>query len=227
MPALYGEAVTAPRKWRGQHVSAFADRVLGTCICLAYSFPDMYTWGMSTPGELTQIQKMIYEVRGQKVMLDRDLAGLYGVELKALNQAAKRNRERFPPDFMFKLTQAEWDILRSQFVTANKSTSKVRFLPNVFTEHGVLMLSNVLNSARAINMSIQIIRVFDKLRKYALEQPAKDVRIEEIHKLLMLHIESNDHKFSEYDETIRQIVHALNTLIEQPPKTKTIGFRAD
>ncbi|MCL2600344.1 MAG: ORF6N domain-containing protein [Treponema sp.] len=160
-------------------------------------------------------------------MLDRDLAGLYGVELKALNQAAKRNRERFPPDFMFKLTQAEWDILRSQFVTANKSTSKVRFLPNVFTEHGVLMLSNVLNSARAINMSIQIIRVFDKLRKYALEQPAKDVRIEEIHKLLMLHIESNDHKFSEYDETIRQIVHALNILIEQPPKTKTIGFRAD
>jgi phage regulator Rha-like protein len=86
------------------------------------------------------------------------------------------------------------------------------------------MLSNVLNSKKAVNMSIQIIRVFDKLRKYALEQTSKDARIAEIHKLLMLHIENNDYKFSEYDETIRQIIHALNNLIEQPKKTKTIGF---
>jgi len=86
------------------------------------------------------------------------------------------------------------------------------------------MLSNVLNSAKAIRMSIQIIRVFDKLRKYALEQTTKDVRIEELHKLLMLHIENNDHKFSEHDEAIRQIVQALNNLIEQPKETKTIGF---
>jgi phage regulator Rha-like protein len=112
-------------------------------------------------------------------------------------------------------------------VTANKNISKVRYLPYAFTEHGVLMLSNVLNSEKAINMSIQIIRVFDKLRKYALEQTSKDVRIAEIHKLLMLHIENNDCKFSEYDETIRQIVHALNNLIEQPKKAKTIGFNAD
>ena len=119
---------------------------------------------------------------------------------------------------MFQLTQNEWDILRSQIVTANKNISKIRFLPHAFTEHGVLMLSNVLNSERAINMSIQIIRVFDKLRKYALEQTSKDVRIEELHKILMLHIENNDYKFSEYDETIRQIVHALNNLIEQPKK---------
>ena len=75
-------------------------------------------------------------------------------------------------------------------------------------------------------MSIQIIRVFDKLRKYALKQTSKDVRIEELHKLLMLHIENNDYKFSEYDETIGQIVHALNKLIEHPKKTKTIGFNA-
>ena len=142
----------------------------------------------------------------------------------SLNQAAKRNIERFPSDFMFQLTQDEWGILRSQIVTANKSISKVRFLPNVFTEHGVLMLSNVLNSARSINMSIQIIRVFDKLRKYALQQTSNDIRIEELHKLLMLHIENNDYKFSEYDETIREIVDALNNLIEQPKKTKTIGF---
>jgi hypothetical protein len=98
------------------------------------------------------IQKMIHEIRGKRVMLDRDLAGLYKVELKALNQAVKRNLERFPADFMFKLTQAEWAFLRSQFVTANKNISKVRYLPYVFTEHGVLMLSNVLNSPSAISL---------------------------------------------------------------------------
>jgi hypothetical protein len=88
------------------------------------------------------------------------------------------------------------------------------------------MLSNVLNSAKAINMSIQIIRVFDKLRKYALEQTSKDIRIEELHKFLMLHIENTNYKFSDYDKTIKQIVCALNNLIEQPPMTKAIGFTA-
>ena len=172
----------------------------------------------------TLIQNIIYEIRGQKGMLDRDLAELYGVEVKRLNEAIKRNNERFPSDFMFQLKQDEWDVLRSQFATANKNISKIRFLPHAFTEHGILMLSNVLNSTKAINMSIQIIRVFDKLRKYTLNQTSKDVRIEEIHKLLMLHIENNDYKFSEYDETIRQVLRALNNLIEQPKKTKTIGF---
>jgi phage regulator Rha-like protein len=141
--------------------------------------------------KLAKLQKLIYEIREQKVMLDSDLAELYGVELKAMNQAVKRNIERFPRDFMFQLTQREWDVLRSQFVTANKNISKVRYRPYVFTEHGVLMLSNVLNSTKAINMSIQIIRVFDKLRKFALEQTFKDIRIEELHNLLMLHIENN------------------------------------
>ena len=95
------------------------------------------------------IQNMIYEIRGQKVMLDRDLARLYGVEVKRLNEAVKRNIERFPPDFMFQLAQNEWDILRSQIATAKKDASKVRFLPRAFTEHGVLMLSNVLNSSHS------------------------------------------------------------------------------
>jgi phage regulator Rha-like protein len=179
------------------------------------------------PQKSTQIQRLIYEIRGQKVMIDRDLAELYGVEVKRLNEAVKRNIERFPPDFMFQLTQDEWEILRSQFATANENISKVRFCPNAFTEHGVLMLSNVLNSTKAISMSIQIIRVFDKLRKYALEQTPKDIRIEELHRLLMLHIENNDYKFSEYDKTIKQIIKALNNLIEQPPKTKTIGFKPE
>jgi response regulator RpfG family c-di-GMP phosphodiesterase len=173
-----------------------------------------------------QIQNMIYDIRGLKVMLDRDLAQLYGVELKAMNQAVKRNIERFPSDFMFQLTQDEWNILRSQIVTANENISKVRFRPNVFTEYGVLMLSNKKKKKKAINMSIQIIRVFEKLRKYALEQTPKDIRIEELYKLLMLHIENNDYKFSDYDKTIKQIIIALNNLIEHPPKTRTIGFNA-
>jgi len=178
-------------------------------------------------GKLVKIQNLIYEIRGRKVMLDRDLAELYGVELRVLNQAVKRNIARFPSDFMFKLTQKEWDILRSQFVIANKDVAKVRFLPYAFTEHGVLMLSNVLNSTKAVNMSIQIIRVFDKLRKYALDQSSKSIRIEELHKLLMLHIENNDYKFSEHDKAIKQIIHALNRFIEQPKKSKPIGFNAD
>jgi len=177
--------------------------------------------------KLAKIQKMIYEIRGHKIMLDHDLAELYGVELKALNQAVKRNIERFPSDFMFKLTQREWNILRSQIVTANRDISKVRFTPSVFTEHGVLMLSNVLNSPKAINMSIQIIRVFDKLRKYALEQTSKDVRIEELHRLLMLHIENNDYKFSKHDKEIRQIIQVLNNLIEHPKPQKKIGFSTE
>jgi phage regulator Rha-like protein len=170
---------------------------------------------------------MIYEIRGQKVMLDRDLAELYGVEVKRLNEAIKRNIARFPSDFMFKLTKKEWEILRSQFATANVNISKVRYPPYVFTEHGVLMLSNVLSSEKAIKMSIQIIRVFEKLRKYALKQTSKDARIAEIHKLLMIHIENNDYKFSEYDETIRHILQALNNLIEHPPKTRRIGFTVE
>ena len=177
--------------------------------------------------EILPIQNIIYEIRGHKVMLDRDLAELYGVEVKRLNETVKRNIERFPSDFMFQLKQDEWNILRSQIATANQNTSKVRFFPYVFTEHGILMLSNVLNSMKAISMSIQIIRVFDKLRKYTLEQTSKNIQVEEIHKLLMLHIKNNDYKFSEYDETIKQIIIALNNLIEQPPKPKRIGFRTN
>jgi len=158
-------------------------------------------------------------------MLDRDLAFLYEVEVKQLNQAVKRNIKRFPADFMFQLKQKEWDILRSQFVTAN-NISKVRYLPYAFTEHGVLMLSNVLNSEKAVNMSIQIIRVFDKLRKYALKQSSNDIQIAEIHKLLMLHIENTDYKLLEHDKTIKQIIIALNNLIARPPKTNRIGFNA-
>ena len=172
--------------------------------------------------EMVKIQDMIYEIRRFKVMLDSNLAELYGVEVKVLNQAVKRNISRFPADFMFQLTTEEWQNLRSQFVTFKKDTRKYK--PYVFTEHGILMLSSVLNSDRAIDVNIQIMKIFVRMRHYALSQADTNTQIAELRKLLMLHIENNDYKFSEYDETIRQILHALNNLIEQPKKTKTIGF---
>jgi len=179
--------------------------------------------------KLMPIQDLIYEVRGQKVMLDRDLARLYGVELRSLNQAVKRNLLRFPSDFMFQLTQDEWNLLRSQFVIANINTSKVRFLPYVFTEQGVAMLAAVLNSQNAIDVNINIMRAFVKLRQYVLSQDdtnehKQGLQITELRKLLMLHIDNMDYRLSEHDEAIEQIIDALNNLIEKPKETKRIGF---
>jgi hypothetical protein len=114
---------------------------------------------------LSQIQKMIYVVRGQKVMLDSDLAELYGVETKVLNQSVKRNMKRFPEDFMFRLSVEEYRLLKSQIVTSNTRGGKVK-LPFVFTEFGVAMLSGILNSDRAIEVNITIMRIFTTLRGF-------------------------------------------------------------
>ena len=171
---------------------------------------------------LTNIQKIIYEIRGYKVMIDTDLAALYEVEVRSLNQAVKRNISRFPADFMFQLTDDEWKNLRSQFVIFKNDTRKFR--PHVFTEHGILMLSSVLNSEKAININIKIMRIFNQMRQYAISQTGKDTQIAELRKLLMLHIENTDYKFSEHDKSIKQIIQVLNNLIEQPKQTKRIGF---
>jgi hypothetical protein len=171
------------------------------------------------------IQKMIYEVRGFKVMLDRDLAALYEVEVKRLNEAVKRNIKRFPSDFMFQLTDEELDeLLRSQFATSKNKQGGRRYNPYVFTEQGVSMLSSVINSDRAIEVNIQIMRIFVKLRQYALSKSSTNKQITELRKLLMLHIENSDYKFTEHDEAIRQILLALNNLIEKPKESKKIGF---
>jgi len=174
--------------------------------------------------KLAQLQKLIYEIRGQKVMLDRDLADLYGVELRSLNQAVKRNIERFPSDFMFQLTDEEWKNQRSQIVIFNKDTRKYK--PYVFTEQGVSMLSSVINSKRAIEVNINIMRAFVKLRHYMLTKNDTNEQIVELRKMLMVYIENTDYKLSKHDKTIEQIIIALNNLIEQPPKTKKIGFNA-
>ncbi|MBP6323543.1 MAG: ORF6N domain-containing protein [Chitinophagales bacterium] len=129
--------------------------------------------------QLLQVHNKIYEIRGIKVMLDFDLAGLYEVETKVLNQSVKRNIKRFPPDFMFQLTKDEFESLKSQFVTSNKLNSLHietssekrggnRRLPYAFTEQGLAMLSGILNSEKAINVNIAIMRAFVYLKQFAL-----------------------------------------------------------
>lgn len=162
------------------------------------------------------IESKIYYIRNLKVMLDIDLATLYDVPTKALNQAVKRNAERFPEDFMFQLTKEEWKNLRSQIVTANPNVLKIRSLPHVFTEYGTLMLSNVLNSKRAIAVSIQIIRVFDKLKQYAISQNELIGRIDNLEKAFMNYAKENN-------EELEDMRKAINYLLDITKPGK-IGF---
>lgn len=118
--------------------------------------------------QLSQIENMIYVIRGQRVMLDSDLANLYQVETKALNQAVKRNLDRFPADFMFRLSNEEYSSLKSQFVTSKTIRGGKQKLPLVFTENGLAMLSGILNSERAILVNISIMRIFTRLRSFLL-----------------------------------------------------------
>ena len=170
--------------------------------------------------ELASILNMIYEIRGYNVMLDSDLARLYEIETKALNRAVKRNLDRFPDFFMFQLTEDEFNSLRYQIGTSNEGKGGRRYLPFAFTEHGVLMLSSVLNSKKAISVNIEIMETFIKLRQYALSQNGTDEQIAELRKLLMLYIEKNDKR-------VNDIIIALNNLIEKPKETKKIGFCPD
>jgi len=125
--------------------------------------------------ELHIIQSKIYEIRDCKVMIDRDLAEMYGVETRVLNQAIKRNIERFPDDFMFQLTGIEWENMSSQIVMTSGYKRPKSSLPLVFTEHGVTMLSSVLRSTIAINISIQIVRAFVGIRQLVLNSPNNKV----------------------------------------------------
>ncbi len=140
----------------------------------------------------------IYEIRNLKVMLDSDLASLYGVETKVLNQSVKRNNDRFPEDFMFELTKSEWQNLKSQFVTS--SWGGRRKLPFVFTEHGVLMLSSVLSSQQAIQVNIQIVRIFSRLRKLMTEHNEYKLEMVDVKRRLTNHDKNIETIFSYIDE---------------------------
>ncbi|MCL2600029.1 MAG: ORF6N domain-containing protein [Treponema sp.] len=158
-------------------------------------------------------------------MLDSDLAYLYEVEVKRLNEAVKRNIKRFPDDFMFQLKKDEFTE-----VVAICDHLQMKFrptLPYAFTEQGVAMLAGVLHSKKAIDTNIQIMRAFIQMRNLVLSNDALHEQVGDLRKLLMLHIENTDCKFSELDETVRQIACALNNLIERPPKAKKIGFGAE
>ncbi|HEY4151299.1 MAG TPA: ORF6N domain-containing protein [Chitinophagaceae bacterium] len=163
--------------------------------------------------EETIINK-IYLLRGYKVMLDRDLAELYGVETRRLKEQVNRNLERFPRHFMFELTQEESEILRSQNATLRHGAHS-KYLPYAFTEHGVLMLSNVLKSGRAIEMSIKIIDVFVKLREMLLT-----------HKDILLKLEQLEQQVVQNSTDIQMIFTALKELLHQPREPRPrVGFR--
>ncbi len=132
---------------------------------------------LALPNEL--VMQKIYYIRGQKVMLDRDLAELYGVETKQLKRQVNRNLERFPEDFMFELTADENTTLRSQFGTLKRGEHS-KFLPYVFTEHGILMLSSVLNSEKAVEVNIRIMRIFTKIRQTLTDTIELRLALEEI-----------------------------------------------
>jgi hypothetical protein len=161
------------------------------------------------------IQNKIYYIRGTAVMLDSDLAVLYSVETKNLKRQVKRNIERFPDDFMFQLTKEEFKILRCQIVTSNRGGT--RYLPYVFTEQGVAMLSSVLKSDRAIQVNIQIMRTFSKLRKYIFSHEEIKKKIENLEK-------KYDKQFKIVFTAIQQLMSAEDEK-KKKPKRK-IGFNS-
>jgi hypothetical protein len=159
-----------------------------------------------------RIINKIYLIRGRKVMIDRDLAELYGVETRALNQAVRRNRRRFPSDFMFQMSMHELDLWRSQIVISNRERMGLRKPPLAFTEQGVAMLSSVLNSERAIHVNIQIIRTFTHLRAMLAT-----------HRELRDRLDTMERK---YDKRFRVVFDALRELLKPPDEPRReIGFR--
>ncbi len=167
---------------------------------------------------LGQIQSRIFVLRSQRVLLDSDLARFYGVPTKRLNEALKRNADRFPADFCFQLTNEEVAILRSQFATSSSGHGGHRYHPFAFTEHGALMAANVLNSPRAVQMSIVVVRAFFALRRMILD-----------HKALASKLAELDARIGAHDEHLVEIVEAIRRLTdpERPIHGRKIGFNPE
>jgi phage regulator Rha-like protein len=172
--------------------------------------------------KLAIIQQKIYEIRGQNVMFDFDLAELYSVETRVLNQAVKRNLDRFPKDFIFQITSKEWKIMSSQFVMTSKRPKTA--LPYTFTEHGITMLANVLKSKKAIKMSIAVVRAFISLKQMAMQHKDLAQRLEELrtelHELI-----------GEHDTQLAAIYDAIENILDEKAgkknweKRERIGFK--
>ena len=169
--------------------------------------------------EIINVKDLIYTIRGQKVMLDSDLAVMYEVETKVLNQAVKRNMTRFPSHYMFQLTEDEFYSLRSQIVTSKKGRGGRRYMPYAFTEQGVAMLSSVLNSERAIQTNIQIIDTFVKLRQWAIENNEIAKRLSKLENYFIQHCKDNQ-------TDVKQLYEAINLLMDRT-KPAEVGFKVD
>jgi hypothetical protein len=171
------------------------------------------TTALTIPDEI--VMDKIYYIREHKVMLDNDLAELYAVETRVLNQAVSRNIERFPEDFMFQLTEKEWEYLKLQNTT--KSWGGRRKLPYAFTEHGVLMLSSVLGSPKAVQVNIQIMRIFTRIRQLLTDNTELRLEIEQIKK-----------KLHNQNQNIELVFKYLDELLEKqvnPKPRKQVGFK--
>jgi len=169
---------------------------------------------MTTIVPAESIVSKIVLLRGEKVLLDQDLAELYGVETGVLNRAVKRNRERFPKDFMFQLSAEEWDILRCQTGISKAGRGGRRYLPYAFTEQGVAMLSSVLKSKQAIEVNIAVMRAFVYLRKVISSHAELERKLEQLEK----HLEGHDEKIEAIFEAIRQL------MVPPEKKRRRIGF---
>jgi ORF6N domain len=187
---------------------------------------------------LQLIHSKIFEVRGQRVMLDFDLAELYEVETKALNQAVKRNANRFPEDFMFKLTTKDWEFIRSQIVTGSIEDNQSQIVtgsqkhrgsaPNAFTEHGVTMVASVLKSKRAIDMNIAIVRAFIAIRQFANKYKSLSEQIHELRIELQNRIGEHDVQLSSIYDALEKLLDKKeeeNEMKQKWVKRERIGFK--
>ena len=175
------------------------------------------------------IEPMILTIRGQKVVLDMELARIYGVTTKVFNQAVKRNRRKFPPDFMFRLTVEEYEDLRSQFAISNRSQivtgsqkhRNPRYVPYAFTEHGAVMAANILRSDRAIQMSVFVVRAFIRMRQVLIEQRGLARKLAELEEELTARLDIHE---TAINEMFTQIKRLLSTPPEPETPKKRIGF---
>ncbi|MCX6274834.1 MAG: ORF6N domain-containing protein [Bacteroidetes bacterium] len=165
---------------------------------------------------IERIENKIYLIRNHKVMIDTDLAMMYGVTVKRLNEQVRRNITRFPKDFIFQLTKSEYDFQRSQIATFEKGKGRYRkYLPYAFTEHGAVMLASVLNSRIAVEASIQVVRAFVKLRE-----------VLSTHKELATKFQLLENKFDKHDDEIQALFEAIRQLMETPnPPRRKIGYK--
>lgn len=167
------------------------------------------------PSQQLSIESRILVLRRNKVILDTDLAELYGVSVKRLNEQVKRNRERFPSDFMFRLTAKEHKVLRSQHATSKTGRGGRRFLPYAFTEHGAIMAATVLNSSTAVQMSLFVVRAFVRVREMLANNHQIAAKIEQL-----------ENRLDKHDTDLQEIVEAIKELMVPPEASRNkIGFQ--